>query len=103
MKNFSNKQKLKEYSNAKPTLKEILKGLRQLKKNKTKQNKTKNHEELGWRKPQLESSDVKKPAYRPKHKDVGKKKKKERKKQKDIQIIRSGQGRKKNRFFFLFQ
>lgn len=39
MKNFSNKQKLKEYSNAKPTLKEILKGLRQLKKNKTKQNK----------------------------------------------------------------
>ena len=50
----------------------------------------------------MESSDLKKPAYRPKHKDVGKKKK-ERKKQKDIQIIRSGQGRKKNRFFFLFQ
>ena len=80
MKNFSNKQKLKEYSNAKPTLKEILKGLRQL---KTKQNKTKqkkNHEELGWRKPQLESSDLKKPAYRPKHEDAGKKKKKEKNK-----------------------
>ena len=27
MKNFSNKQKLKEYSNTKPILKEILKGL----------------------------------------------------------------------------
>ena len=32
IKNFSNKQKLKEYSNTKPILKEILKGLSKLKK-----------------------------------------------------------------------
>ena len=36
MKNFSNKQKLKEYCNTKPILKEILKGFLQIKKKKKK-------------------------------------------------------------------
>jgi len=36
IKNFSNKQKLKEYSSTKPSLKEITKGLLQIKKKKKK-------------------------------------------------------------------
>ena len=46
MKNFSNKQKLKEYINTKSMLKEILKDLFQT---------GKKQEDIGWRKSQLES------------------------------------------------
>ena len=47
--NFSNKQKLKEYSNTKPILKVILKGFLKIKK-KRKKEIEKRKEELGWRK-----------------------------------------------------
>ena len=47
MKNFSNKQKLKEYINTKSMLKEILKDLFQT---------GKKQEDIGWRKPQMESN-----------------------------------------------
>ena len=53
---FSDEQKLKEYSNTKPILKEILTGLLQIKK----------EEEIGWRKSQLESNHLNKPVYRSK-------------------------------------
>ena len=45
-------------------------------------------EELGWRKPQLESIHLNKPAYRAKHEDANKKIKK-----KDIKIIQCGGGK----------
>ena len=71
--NFFNKQKLKEYSNTKPILKVILKGFLKIKK-KRKKEIEKRKEELGWRKPQLESHHLNKPEYRCKHEHVKKKK-----------------------------
>ena len=44
MKNILNKQKLIEFSNTKPTLKEILKGLLQIDKSKNSMGKGKNQQ-----------------------------------------------------------
>ena len=72
IKNLSNKQKLKEYSHTKPILKEILKGHSKLEEGE---------EELGWRKPHLESSHL--------NKDEDVKKKRER----DVKITQCGEGK----------
>ena len=40
------------------------------KKREREREKRKKKEELGWRKPQLESSHLNKPAYRSKHEDI---------------------------------
>ena len=62
IKNFSSKQKLKEFNNTKLILKEILQAILEIKKNREREKREK--EELGWRKPQLESNHLNKPAYR---------------------------------------
>ena len=59
--NFSKKQKLKEFSNTKQT---HSKGNIERSSPNEKKKKKKKQEEIEWRKPQLESNHLNKPAYK---------------------------------------
>ena len=94
MKNFSDKQNLKEYSNTKPILKEILKGHLQIEKKQKKQeggnhNWKVNHlnqpvyrSKRKRKKPICESNDKHKEQQKDKHEDV----------KRDITILKCGEG-----------